>query len=443
MRTTNETCSDSHYSSFNKESLQKNSSGFSPFLKFNENLYNKCQSKFSEFATNKKNDLKLMINSQTKEKISITDFLENTSNAFNKLTPIPFINKRRIKNEGEKKELKNLERNVVLMRRLEYANKIKEKNLKKKYYNKINHIIFLQKMTRGYLVRKVIYQVGVINNSLQKFFFLIKLCVQKKYFYLFKYNIEQTLVKNDNGVETEIERIKLNNDIPKDDDYDENNEKTLDIGKNDNYLIKENIDNVNNYYNKKKVYDENYFLNENENNDITRKSMQFINEQLNKIKNQNINENNNIIIENENYIEFSGKASDKNEQKRYNNNMFENYIIASSPNKNIFKFSRISNNLQPINSYKTKIIFIQRYFRKFLFQREFYGKFGTKKVGFFLLKNVIRNKIGIFVFNVIKIMDKGFNNDITQEEDFFQLDSERIEDVKQKYNNAIESINFQ
>ncbi len=443
MRTTNETCSDSHYSSFNKESLQKNSSGFSPFLKFNENLYNKCQSKFSEFATNKKNDLKLMINSQTKEKISITDFLENTSNAFNKLTPIPFINKRRIKNEGEKKELKNLERNVVLMRRLEYANKIKEKNLKKKYYNKINHIIFLQKMTRGYLVRKVIYQVGVINNSLQKFFFLIKLCVQKKYFYLFKYNIEQTLVKNDNGVETEIERIKLNNDIPKDDDYDENNEKTLDIGKNNNYLIKENIDNVNNYYKKKKVYDENYFLNENENNDITRKSMQFINEQLNKIKNQNINENNNIVIENENYIEFSGKTSDKNEQKRYNNNMFENYIIASSPNKNIFKFSRISNNLQPINSYKTKIIFIQRYFRKFLFQREFYGKFGTKKVGFFLLKNVIRNKIGIFVFNVIKIMDKGFNNDITQEEDFFQLDSERIEDVKQKYNNAIESINFQ
>ena len=443
MRTTNETCSDSHYSSFNKESLQKNSSGFSPFLKFNENLYNKCQSKFSEFATNKKNDLKLMINSQTEEKISITDFLENTSNAFNKLTPIPFINKRRIKNEGEKKELKNLERNVVLMRRLEYANKIKEKNLKKKYYNKINHIIFLQKMTRGYLVRKVIYQVGVINNSLQKFFFLIKLCVQKKYFYLFKYNIEQTLVKNDNGVETEIERIKLNNDIPKDDDYDENNEKTLDIGKNNNYLIKENIDNVNNYFNKKKVYDENYFLNENENNDITRKSMQFINEQLNKIKNQNINENNNIIIENENYIEFSGKASDKNEQKRYNNNMFENYITASSPNKNIFKFSRISNNLQPINSYKTKIIFIQRYFRKFLFQREFYGKFGTKKVGFFLLKNVIRNKIGIFVFNVIKIMDKGFNNDITQEEDFFQLDSERIEDVKQKYNNAIESINFQ
>ena len=49
-----------------------------------------------------------------------------------------------IKNEGEKKELKNLERNVVLMRRLEYSNKIKEDNLKKRYNNKIGYIIFIQ-----------------------------------------------------------------------------------------------------------------------------------------------------------------------------------------------------------------------------------------------------------------------------------------------------------
>ena len=131
MRTTHETCSDSNYSSFMKDSNRKNLSGYSPFHKFTENLYNKCQSKFSEFATNNKNDLKLMINSQTKEKISIKDFFENTNNDINKLTPIPFISKRKIKNEGEKKELKNLQRNVVLMRRLEYANKIKENNLKK------------------------------------------------------------------------------------------------------------------------------------------------------------------------------------------------------------------------------------------------------------------------------------------------------------------------
>ena len=453
MRTTNETCSDSNYSSFNKESFQKNTSGYSPFLKFNENLYNKCQSKFSEFASNKKNDLKLMINSQTKEKISIKDFLENESNTFNKLTPIPFINKRRIKNEGEKKEFKNLERNVVLMRRLEYANKIKEKNLKKKYYNKINQIIFIQKMTRGFLVRKVIYQVGVINNSLKKFFFLIKLCVQKKYFYLFKYNIEQILTRNDYGVMTESERIKINNNMFKDDDYDENNEKTLDIGKNNNFLINDNFNNENNFYNKNKFYDENYFLNNNakkrnyindnyNDNEINKKPMQLINEQLNKIKNQDINEYNNIIIENENYIDFSGKVSETNDKNKYHNNMYENYIKASSSNKNFFRISKFASNMS-INSYKAKIIFIQRYFRKFLFQKEFYGKFGAKKIGFILLKNVITNKIGYFVFNIIKLIYKNCNNDVTQEEDFIQLDSERIEEVKQKYNNAIESINFQ
>ena len=170
--------------------------------------------------------------------------------------------------------------------------------------------------------------------------------------------------------------------------------------------------------------------------------MKFINEQLNKIKNQNINECNNIIIENENYIDYSGRASDTNEQMKYNNNMFENYIQASSSNKNLFKISKFSNNIKPINSYKAKIIFIQRYFRKFLFQKEFYGKLGEKKVGFILLKNIITNKVGNFVFNIIKIMCNSCDNDVTQEEDFVQLDSERIEEVKQKYNNAIESINF-
>jgi hypothetical protein len=43
------------------------------------------------------------------------------------LTPIPYISKRKIKNKEEKKELKNYQRNVVLMRRLEYSNKMKEK----------------------------------------------------------------------------------------------------------------------------------------------------------------------------------------------------------------------------------------------------------------------------------------------------------------------------
>jgi len=442
MKTNYETYTESNYSSYIKDSNQKNLSGYHPYLKFNESLYNKCQSKFSEFASNKKNDLKLLVNSQTKEKISIKDFLENSSNDINKLTPIPFINKRKIKNEREKKDLKNLERNVVLMRRLEYANKIKEKNLKKKYNNYISHIIFLQKMTRGYLVRKVIFQVNIISDSLKKFFFLIKVCVWKKYFYIFKNNVSRIWVNIDIKEEPEYKRVKMYNNIlkeSKDEDNDENNEKTLDIGKNNNYLI--NVNEINNSEEKKEEDDNNYINinleNENDINNISRKSMQFINEQLEKIKSQNaININNNIkrnIFKEQNNKDINN--SGKKEEKVYSN-MFENYISASK------KFFNFSNNLPLKNNYKAKVIFIQRYFRKFLFQKEFYGKLGLQKVGFILVKNIITNYIWEFIFNTLKLLYQSCRNDITQEEDFIQLDSERIENVKQKYNDACESINF-
>ena len=442
MKTNYETYTESNYSSYIRDSNQKNPSGYHPFLKFNESLYNKCQSKFSEFASHKKNDLKLLVNSQTKEKISIKDFLENSSNDINKLTPIPFINKRKIKNEREKKDLKNLERNVVLMRRLEYANKIKEKNLKKKYNNNISHIIFLQKMARGYLVRKVIFQVNIISDSLKKFFFLIKVCVWKKYFYIFKYNISQIWVNIDIKEEPEYKRIKMYKNIlkeNKDEDNDENNEKTLDIGKNNNYLI--NVNEINNSEEKKEEDDNNYINinleNENDINNISRKSMQFINEQLEKIKSQNaININNNIkrnIFKEQNNKDINN--SGKKEEKVYSN-MFENYISASK------KFFNFSNNLPLKNNYKAKVIFIQRYFRKFLFQKEFYGKLGLQKVGFILVKNIITNYIWEYIFNTLKLLYQSCRNDITQEEDFIQLDSERIENVKKKYIDACESINF-
>ena len=134
MKTTNETYTESNYSSLVKETNQRNSLGNFPLLKFKENLYNTCQTKFSQYINNKKSDLKLIVNNKINQQISITDYFNNSPNDkdySNKLTPIPSINKRKIKNEGEKKELKNFQRNVVLMRRLEYANKMKEKNIKK------------------------------------------------------------------------------------------------------------------------------------------------------------------------------------------------------------------------------------------------------------------------------------------------------------------------
>ena len=43
--------------------------------------------------------------------------------------------------------------------------------------------INVQKMIRGYLVRKIINKVNVINDSLNNFLFIIAFSIKKKYFY--------------------------------------------------------------------------------------------------------------------------------------------------------------------------------------------------------------------------------------------------------------------
>ncbi len=77
-----------------------------------------------------------------------------------------------------------------------------------------------------------------------------------------------------------------------------------------------------------------------------------------------------------------------------------------------------------------------------MLKKEFYGKLGAQKVGFFLIKNIFINNIGGYIFNIMKALYKYNKNDITQEENFIQLDSDRIDEVKQKFNNACESIDF-
>ena len=253
MRTTNETCDESNYSSFMKETYQKNSLGYFPLLKFKENLYNTCQSKFSEYA-NSKGELKLIINNKINQQISINDYIHNSSNEIgtNKLTPIPAINKRKIKNEGEKKELKNFQRNVVLMRRLEYTNKMKEKSMKKKYKNKNNQILFLQKMIRGYLVRKVISQVNIINDTLANFIFLISFCIKKKYFFFFKNKILQEKKRKDEEKGENEKQIKKESDKSEKLNHNSNtnNENT---NRNEFYI---NIENEYKLNNKEKSFEE-------------------------------------------------------------------------------------------------------------------------------------------------------------------------------------------
>ena len=92
---------ESNNSSNIKEINNKNPIGYFPLLKFKENLYNSCQSKYSEFINSRKSDIKLIIDNKTNQQITLDDYISNYN--FSELTPIPFINKRKIKNSQENK----------------------------------------------------------------------------------------------------------------------------------------------------------------------------------------------------------------------------------------------------------------------------------------------------------------------------------------------------
>jgi len=514
-----ETYTESNCPSFIKDSFQR-SSGYFPLLKFKENLYNVCQSKFSEFINNKRGDLKLIINNKINQQISINDYINNTSNdtGSEKLTPIPIINKRKIKNEGEKKELKKFQRNVVLMRRLEYANKMKEKSLKKKYNNKIKHIIKIQKMIRGYLVRKVINQVNIINDTIMNFSFLISFCIKKKYFNFLKDNISKILAQKVNVEEMEDKKVRqdsfsntnfnlnTNNETNTKNDFynNENDTKINQITKNDeegydilenskngNQILKEvvkitdnNINNINEInkedininFNNEFPNENNFNIFNNQQNNINNYnnlkenyiikevgSNSLLNDQLNEIKNTNKEDNNfnihssnknkikynskiqhdNSVIENDDYIDFSGKCSMKKDSKKISlvNGNAKNNEVKHIPNRNPLNLVLSDISLKNIRKSKTETI--QRQFRKYLTKKGYYGKFDKRKIAIvYLLKNILLYNIKQYVFNIIKLTYRDIKNiTITQEDNFFNLSTERIENVKHNYDAASNYIN--
>ena len=75
--TTNNSITESNISLYTKDNNRKTISGYFPLLKFKENLYYSCQTKFSKFL-NKSNDIKLLINNKVNEKISLNDYIINS-----------------------------------------------------------------------------------------------------------------------------------------------------------------------------------------------------------------------------------------------------------------------------------------------------------------------------------------------------------------------------
>ena len=437
--TSNDSYSESNISLYTKENNRKTTSGFFPLLKYKENLYNSCHSKFSKFL-NRSNDIKLLINNKMNKKISLNDFIINSYNNLyeNKLTPIPYINKRKLKNNLEKKELKNFQRNVVFMRRLEYTNKMNEKKIKKKYKNKERKIIILQKVIRGYLVRKVMYQINIIKETLANFFYSIRFCIMKKYFYIFfknfdndnTHNSEEKICYNYNlNIDNENIAKKSSNDL-NNNEYDskDDNKNKIQIEKNiekpkDIYYVEFDI-----LKEKKDI-----FKNEKSNNKKDKVNIQNkFNCTSNKTK-----EKNDSVIENDDYVEFSSKKSYKNIEVINQNNQKRN----RNPGNDLLDYQL--SNLSSFNNLKrTKSQTIQRQFRKYLSKKGYYGKFDKRKIAIiYLIKYMVINNIKLYILSILKSLYKEATEfKATQEENYFNMSTERIDTLNRNYLAAITEL---
>ena len=430
MMKTNDSFSDSNLSLYTKENKGKTSSGYFPLLKFKENLYNSCQTKFSNFL-NRSNDIKLVINNKINKKISINDYITNSCNNLNesKLTPIPYINKRKLKNNIEKRELKNFQRNVVFMRRLEYTNKMNEKKIKKKYKNQVSKIITIQKVIRGYLVRKVIYQINIIKETLANFFYSIRFCIIKKYFYIFNKNVE-----NSNTYENE-EKTSNNCNM---NIYNENTTKNSINNDLDNKNEEENGNKIKLNKRIEQTKDKDLCYNENDvikKNNGSNNKFKFEKKSKNKSSPNKNKDKYESIIDNDDYIEFSSKKSNKNGEINKNNKGNRNQP------KELLEYQLSS--LSSLNQMKrTKTQTIQRRFRKYLTKIGYYGKFDKRKIAIiYLIKYMIINNIRLYILTMLKSLYKEITEmKLTQEENYYNMSSEIMNALNKNYIAAINEL---
>lgn len=142
-------------------------------------LYEKCKIDFSNYLLEHKNTLRLLIQNSTLKNIRAADYIneqrKKNENDLYGLTPLPYKSMRKIKNQQEKEELKKLERNAVVMRMIEYTQKMIINNIKQKYFHFSTQIIYIQKVTRGYLVRKALADILKLNTQFERFIYHIML----------------------------------------------------------------------------------------------------------------------------------------------------------------------------------------------------------------------------------------------------------------------------
>ena len=172
----------------------------------NNITYIQIKQNYDSYLKRNKN-IKLLKENSTLRKITSKYYLEqkkyNNKNENNNLELMPFIPNKRI-NKRKKEELKNIQRNVISMRRFEYSMKVKDAANKKICKNNkydIKKVITIQRWIKGYLVRSFLYNASEVEKILNDFikhinkFIYLKFNVFKK---LKMYNISNIKYISDN-----------------------------------------------------------------------------------------------------------------------------------------------------------------------------------------------------------------------------------------------------
>ena len=97
------------------------------------------------------------------------------------MTPLPYKSNKNLKSKREKDELMKLQRNAVVMRMIEYTQKMNNNDIKYKYIHCTKYILQIQIVIRGYVVRKAIKDIKMIQSQIESFIaHIMMFCIRRK-----------------------------------------------------------------------------------------------------------------------------------------------------------------------------------------------------------------------------------------------------------------------
>ena len=148
-------------------------------------LYDKCKIDFSSYLHKHKHSLRLLVDNTTLKKMFASEYIseqkQKNKNENCTLTPLPYKSNKNVKSKREKDELMKLQRNAVVMRMIEYTQKMNNNDIKYKYIHCTKYILLIQKVIRGYVVRKAIKDIKMIQSQIETFIaHILMFCIKRK-----------------------------------------------------------------------------------------------------------------------------------------------------------------------------------------------------------------------------------------------------------------------